>query len=139
MERPHKMALLLNSEIAGVVTAMRLNSKWALVPMRYQVRRSSHYLKWAAPPPRAPSLLRPSEEAFHDARLSINTAVIMLTRHHTPQERRSLRCRTMRSLTTHCWTISVCFVDGSSGNMVSASPMPPASTPLPSTSHLPHG
>lgn len=38
MERPHRTALLLNAEIAAVVTAMRQNSKWALVPMRYTVR-----------------------------------------------------------------------------------------------------
>ena len=37
MERPHRTALLLNAEIAAVVTAMRQNAKWALVPMRYTV------------------------------------------------------------------------------------------------------
>ena len=37
MERPHRTPLLLNAEIAAVVTAMRQNSKWALVPMRYTV------------------------------------------------------------------------------------------------------
>ena len=35
MEQAHPTALLLNQEIAAVVTAMRQNSKWALVPTRY--------------------------------------------------------------------------------------------------------
>lgn len=32
----HEKALLLNTEIAAVVTAMRQNSKWAVIP-RYNV------------------------------------------------------------------------------------------------------
>ena len=36
----HPTALLLNVEIAAVVTSMRQNAKWALVPMRYTVRAS---------------------------------------------------------------------------------------------------
>eukprot|EP00884_Botryococcus_braunii_P022699 jgi/Botrbrau1/9112/Bobra.0305s0016.2 len=35
MYTPLKIALLLNQEIAAVVTAMRQNSKWALIPTRY--------------------------------------------------------------------------------------------------------
>ncbi|KAL0041048.1 hypothetical protein WJX77_003321 [Trebouxia sp. C0004] len=35
MEQAHPTALLLNQEIAAVVTAMRHNSKWAVVPTRY--------------------------------------------------------------------------------------------------------
>ena len=31
------IALMLNTEIANVVTAMRQNSKWALIPTRYSV------------------------------------------------------------------------------------------------------
>ena len=34
----HGTALLLNNEISSVVTAMRNNSKWALVPNRYGQR-----------------------------------------------------------------------------------------------------
>jgi hypothetical protein len=32
-----KCALLLNSEIAAVITAMRQNAKWAMVPGKYNV------------------------------------------------------------------------------------------------------
>ena len=32
-----RIALLLNQEIAAVVTAMRQNAKWAMVPTRYTV------------------------------------------------------------------------------------------------------
>lgn len=35
---PGKLALLLNSEISAVITAMRANAKWAVVP-RYNVSR----------------------------------------------------------------------------------------------------
>lgn len=34
----HGTALLLNNEISSVVTAMKNNSKWALVPNRYGQR-----------------------------------------------------------------------------------------------------
>lgn len=32
------MALLLNQEVSAVVTAMRQNSRWAMIPTRYTVR-----------------------------------------------------------------------------------------------------
>ena len=38
MEQAHPTALLVNQEIAAVVTAMRQNSKWALVANRYSDR-----------------------------------------------------------------------------------------------------
>ena len=41
MEQAHPTALLLNQEIAAVVTAMRQNSKWALVPTRYSGKASN--------------------------------------------------------------------------------------------------
>lgn len=31
------MALLLNQEVSAVVTAMRQNSRWAMIPTRYTV------------------------------------------------------------------------------------------------------
>ena len=34
---PQRISLLLNQEIAAVVTAMRQNAKWAMVPTRYTV------------------------------------------------------------------------------------------------------
>jgi len=38
MAAPHPVALLLNQELAAVITAMRQNVKWALVPNRYLAR-----------------------------------------------------------------------------------------------------
>jgi hypothetical protein len=38
------MALLLNQQISAVVTAMRQNSRWAMVPTRYTVSRSGQYV-----------------------------------------------------------------------------------------------
>jgi len=35
MEAPNRLALQLNSEIAAVITAMRQNAKWAVVPGKY--------------------------------------------------------------------------------------------------------
>lgn len=35
---PGRLALLLNAEIASVITAMRANAKWAVVPSKYNVR-----------------------------------------------------------------------------------------------------
>lgn len=40
MEQAHPIALLVNQETAAVVTAMRQNSKWALVANRYSGRAS---------------------------------------------------------------------------------------------------
>ena len=39
MAAPTWVALLLNQELAAVITAMRQNVKWALVPNRYLVRK----------------------------------------------------------------------------------------------------
>lgn len=36
-----KLALLLNQEVSAVVTAMRQNSRWAMIPTRYTVRSHS--------------------------------------------------------------------------------------------------
>ncbi len=44
MAAPHPVALLLNQELAAVITAMRQNVKWALVPNRYLVRAWSPLL-----------------------------------------------------------------------------------------------
>lgn len=35
---PGKLSLLLNAEISAVITAMRANAKWAVVPNKYNVR-----------------------------------------------------------------------------------------------------
>jgi hypothetical protein len=36
---PGRLALLLNAEISAVITAMRANAKWAVVPNKYNVSR----------------------------------------------------------------------------------------------------
>ena len=41
VDRGMEMALLLNQEVSAVVTAMRKNSRWAMVPTRYTVRAHS--------------------------------------------------------------------------------------------------
>ncbi len=41
MAGPNKLALQLNSEIAAVITAMRQNAKWAMVPGKYSVSSAS--------------------------------------------------------------------------------------------------
>ena len=38
MESPNRLALQLNAEITAVLTAMRQNAKWAVVPGSYNVR-----------------------------------------------------------------------------------------------------
>ena len=44
MVAPNWVALLLNQELAAVITAMRQNIKWALVPNRYLVRTRARSL-----------------------------------------------------------------------------------------------
>jgi hypothetical protein len=49
MEAPNRLALQLNSEIAAVITAMRQNAKWAVVPGKYNVRVPTAK-KYSVPP-----------------------------------------------------------------------------------------
>ena len=45
------MALLLNAEVSSVLTAMKANAKWAVVPSKYNVSAAilllSHHAPWA--------------------------------------------------------------------------------------------
>jgi hypothetical protein len=40
MEAPNRLALQLDAEISCVITAMRQNAKWAVVPGKYNVRHT---------------------------------------------------------------------------------------------------
>lgn len=42
VEGPGSLALMLNAEISAVITAMRSNAKWAVVPSKYNVSKKSN-------------------------------------------------------------------------------------------------
>lgn len=42
MGAPNRLALQLDAEISAVITAMRQNAKWAVVPGKYNVSSSCH-------------------------------------------------------------------------------------------------
>jgi hypothetical protein len=44
MEAPNRLALQLDAEISCVITAMRQNAKWAVVPGKYNVRHQGPFL-----------------------------------------------------------------------------------------------
>ena len=59
-----RIALVLNQEITAVVTALRQNAKWAMVPTRYTVALSHLFevmsVEWLCSTPTRAALLVPA-------------------------------------------------------------------------------
>jgi hypothetical protein len=59
-EAPNRLALQLDAEISCVITAMRQNAKWAVVPGKYNVRHTEGPLQRKPPPiQRVADVVRP--------------------------------------------------------------------------------